>query len=97
MNQKMFCYQCEQTAACTGCTGDKGVCGKTSDIAALQDRLTGALIGLAGAAGNTAPTEEMTRLVVEALFATVTNVNFSGESRNIDRWIVSKGAGKQEL
>lgn len=70
----------EQTAACTGCTGDKGVCGKTSDIAALQDRLTGALIGLAGAAGNTAPTEEMTRLVVEALFATVTNVNFSGES-----------------
>ena len=55
MNQKMFCYQCEQTAACTGCTGDKGVCGKTSDIAALQDRLTGALIGLAGAAGNTAP------------------------------------------
>ena len=70
----------EQTAACTGCTGDKGVCGKTSDIAALQDRLTGALIGLAGAAGNTAPTEEMTRLVVEALFATVTNVNFSSES-----------------
>ena len=45
--ENMFCFQCEQTAGCTGCTGNTGVCGKTADVAALQDELTGALIGLA--------------------------------------------------
>ena len=44
---KMFCFQCEQTAGCGGCTGNAGVCGKTSSVSALQDELTGALIGLA--------------------------------------------------
>ena len=53
MNNKMFCFQCEQTAGCTGCTGNAGVCGKKADTAWLQDELTGALIGLARAAeGN---------------------------------------------
>ena len=47
MNHKMFCFQCEQTAGCAGCTGKAGVCGKTADVAKLQDELTGALIGLA--------------------------------------------------
>ena len=46
---EMFCFQCEQTAGCTGCTGKAGVCGKTADVAGLQDELTGALIGLARA------------------------------------------------
>ena len=45
----MFCFQCEQTAKCTGCTGAMGVCGKKADTAALQDKLTGSLIGLARA------------------------------------------------
>lgn len=45
MEQKMFCFQCEQTAGCTGCTGKAGVCGKTADVAKLQDQLTGALVG----------------------------------------------------
>ena len=49
MEQNMFCFQCEQTAGCTGCTGKAGVCGKTAQTAELQDRLTGALIGLARA------------------------------------------------
>ena len=44
MEKKMFCYQCEQTA---GCMGAVGVCGKSAHTAALQDELTGALIGLA--------------------------------------------------
>ena len=48
MENKMFCYQCEQTAGCTGCT-QSGVCGKSADTARLQDELTGALIGLARA------------------------------------------------
>ena len=47
MDKQMFCFQCEQTAGCSGCTGKAGVCGKTADTAALQDELTGALIGLA--------------------------------------------------
>lgn len=42
---KMFCFQCEQTAGCTGCTGNAGVCGKSANVANLQDELTGELIG----------------------------------------------------
>ena len=45
---EMFCYQCEQAANCTACTGKAGVCGKSADTAAAQDRLTGALISYAG-------------------------------------------------
>ncbi len=41
----MFCFQCEQTAGCSGCTKNVGVCGKTAITANLQDKLTGALIG----------------------------------------------------
>ena len=40
MEHKMFCFQCEQTAACSGCTGKAGVCGKPADVAQLQDELT---------------------------------------------------------
>ena len=47
MENNMFCFQCEQTAGCGGCTGRAGVCGKQADTAQLQDQLTGALIGLA--------------------------------------------------
>ena len=52
MERKMFCFQCEQTAACTGCTGKAGVCGKTADVAQLQDELTGALIGCGTCSGR---------------------------------------------
>ncbi len=38
MNQTMFCYQCQETAGCTGCTR-VGVCGKKPDLAAMQDLL----------------------------------------------------------
>ena len=43
MNE-MFCFQCEQTAMCKGCTGKAGVCGKPADTARLQDNLTGAML-----------------------------------------------------
>ena len=46
MNQEMFCFQCEQTAGCSGCTKSKGVCGKSAQTAKIQDEITGALIGL---------------------------------------------------
>lgn len=72
--QKMFCFQCEQTA---GCSGNAGVCGKSADAARLQDELTGALIGLARATDNAPDVNDGTwRLMIEGLFATVTNVSF---------------------
>ena len=80
MEQKMFCYQCEQTAGCNGCTGAAGICGKNAAVAALQDELTGALIGLAKACGNNPKTENTDRIIIEGLFTTVTNVNFNAKT-----------------
>ncbi len=77
MEQKMFCFQCEQTAGCSGCTGNAGVCGKNATVAGLQDELTGALIGLVRAMGNTVPNKEISGLIIDGLFTTVTNVNFN--------------------
>ena len=78
----MFCFQCEQTAGCKACTGKVGVCGKKADTAELQDRLTGALIGLARATdGNEHMLSASTAdVVVEGLFATLTNVNFDNDA-----------------
>ena len=82
MDTKMFCFQCEQTAGCHACTGNAGVCGKKSDTAALQDQLTAALIDLARAVeGNEhLLTSAVDRLVIRALFSTLTNVNFNNDS-----------------
>jgi hydroxylamine reductase len=74
----MFCYQCEQAAGGKGCAGKTGVCGKPAEIASLQDALTAELVMLAKAeigSGGGAHTE---RLMLEGLFATLTNVNFDG-------------------
>lgn len=79
----MFCFQCEQTAGCSGCTGKAGVCGKSAANAKLQDKLTGALIGLARAASNSEKTEQTDRLILEGLFTTVTNVNFNDDTLNL--------------
>lgn len=76
MDKNMFCFQCEQTAFGTGCTGRAGVCGKSAGAAKLQDALTGALIGLARTCQHAAPTDQTYRLLIEGLFTTVTNVNF---------------------
>jgi len=76
---QMFCFQCEQTAAGTGCT-KIGVCGKKPEVAALQDLLIHALKGLsqvalaAQKAGVKDP--QVDKLTIEALFSTLTNVNF---------------------
>ena len=80
MEHKMFCFQCEQTAGCTGCTKSAGVCGKTAATARLQDELTGALIGLARACENNPKTENTDRLILGGLFTTVTNVSFNEET-----------------
>ena len=77
---EMFCFQCEQTAGCTGCTKAAGVCGKTAEVAALQDELTGALIGLARTCMSQKKTDRTDRLVIEGLFSTLTNVSFDEEA-----------------
>ncbi|MDD3946454.1 MAG: hydroxylamine reductase [Clostridia bacterium] len=77
MDQQMFCFQCEQTAFGTGCTGRAGVCGKQAETALFQDKLLGALIGLAKSikGKELAPTTK--KLFMEGLFTTITNVNFN--------------------
>lgn len=80
IDNKMFCFQCEQTAGCSGCTGNAGVCGKTAETAALQDELTGALIGLARASASEMTADEnVYKTLIEGLFVTLTNVNFDDE------------------
>ncbi len=77
MNTQMFCFQCEQTAGGKGCMGKAGVCGKRSDIAGLQDALTGAMIGLVRAADGMELTGHSCKLLIRGLFTTITNVNFN--------------------
>ena len=75
----MFCYQCEQTAKGQGCS-QIGVCGKDDNTATLQDLLVHALKGVSmfahRAAKLGARDSSIDEFVVEALFATLTNVNF---------------------
>ena len=81
MEQKMFCFQCEQTAGGKGCTGCAGVCGKKADTAQLQDDLTGALIALASQAQEKQlQNATIDSLILEGLFTTLTNVNFNNET-----------------
>lgn len=79
----MFCYQCEQVAGGTACV-KAGVCGKDEDIASLQDTLVIALKGIAAYAYHARELgerdEEVDAFMHRALFATLTNVNFSLES-----------------
>jgi hydroxylamine reductase len=75
----MFCYQCEQTAKGTGCTAH-GVCGKDPETAALQDLLVHAVKGISMYAHRArqlgVKDREADVFAIEALFATLTNVNF---------------------
>ena len=84
MEQKMFCYQCQETAGCRGCTM-VGVCGKQPDVAAMQDLLVYVSRGISAVTtalrkeGKTvAP--EINHLITLNLFTTITNANFDRES-----------------
>lgn len=92
---KMFCFQCEQTAGGHGCTGKQGVCGKPASNANLQDELTGALVSLARIAQDNTATDKVDRLVLEGLFTTVTNVNF--EDATVQKHIGAVHAETQNL
>jgi len=80
----MFCFQCEQTAGGKGCT-KVGVCGKKPEVANKQDELTCALIGLARAAEGKQTRKETDEIMIQGLFATITNVNF--DASRIDEYI----------
>ncbi|MEG0038379.1 hydroxylamine reductase [Bacteroides sp.] len=78
----MFCYQCQETALGKGCTV-KGVCGKTADVAGLQDLLIYLLKGISKltvalrAEGKELP--EANKFIIDGLFMTITNANFDKE------------------
>ena len=84
MENKMFCYQCQETAGCKGCTMS-GVCGKKPDVAAMQDLLVYVTKGLSAvttrlrAEGKDVP-HEVNHLITLNLFTTITNANFDKES-----------------
>ena len=77
--EKMFCYQCQETAKGTGCTV-RGVCGKTSDVANLQDLLLFVLKGIAHyrvqLRALDAVDHSADRFILDGLFMTITNANF---------------------
>lgn len=79
----MFCYQCEQTARGTGCV-DRGTCGKTAEVAELQDVLLRRAAGLSICARALAKAGQavdvLDAFVEDALFTTVTNVNFDADA-----------------
>ena len=84
MEHNMFCYQCQETAGCAGCTR-VGVCGKTPDVAAMQDLLVYATRGLAAVttqlrAEGTAVDAQVNHLVTWNLFVTITNANFDKDA-----------------
>jgi len=72
----MFCFQCEQTANGHGCTR-VGVCGKQSDTANIQDEIVSSLVELALCSQ---PNDEITKTIIDGLFATITNTNFDNDS-----------------
>lgn len=99
MNESMFCYQCQETAGCKGCTR-VGVCGKQPDVAAMQDLLVWVTKGLCAVttglrqAGKPVPTAVNHRVTVN-LFTTITNANF--DRADIEQAITDTLAAKAEL
>lgn len=84
MEQNMFCYQCQETAGCSGCTR-MGVCGKTPQVAAMQDLLIWVTKGLSAVTTQLRKEgqdvdRKINHLITRNLFTTITNVNFDNES-----------------
>ncbi len=84
MDNKMFCYQCQETAGCTGCT-QVGVCGKNPEVAAMQDLLVYVSKGLSAVttqlrAEGKQVAQEVNHLITLNLFTTITNANFDEDA-----------------
>ncbi|MEG0325291.1 MAG: hydroxylamine reductase [Cellulosilyticaceae bacterium] len=83
MDNKMFCFQCQETAGCTGCTS-YGVCGKSPDLARMQDLLIYVTKGLSDLTTilrnqGVAIPSEVNHLITLNLFTTITNANFDDD------------------
>lgn len=83
MENKMFCFQCQETAGCTGCT-HVGVCGKSATTAVLQDLLIYVTKGLCEVTTELRSKQQMisrelNQFISENLFVTITNANFDDE------------------
>lgn len=98
--EKMFCYQCEQTAMGKGCTV-MGVCGKDMQVAALQDVLIHLVKGISTYAAlarkEDIKDKEIDLFTIEALFTTVTNVNFDPEAikQMIDKAVLMRKKARE--
>ena len=84
MENLMFCYQCEETAGCTGCT-KMGVCGKNPQVAAMQDLLVWASKGISEITTRLRKegkevSKDVNHLITLNLFTTITNANFDDEA-----------------
>lgn len=99
----MFCHQCQEALNGTGCDKMAGVCGKTSEVANLQDLLIYTLKGVSlynQQARKAGVNESKTnRLIIDGLFSTITNANFDGESISdrIENALREREAIKQRL
>ena len=103
MEQKMFCYQCQETAGCKGCTV-VGVCGKQPDVAAMQDLLVWVTKGISAVTTRLreegrAVADEVNHLVTENLFTTITNANFDKAAieKRIEKTLEMKTALWEQL
>ena len=103
MDQKMFCYQCQETAGCKGCTV-VGVCGKQQDVAAMQDLLVWVTKGICAVTTRLreegrAVADEVNHLVTENLFTTITNANFDKAAieKRIEKTLEMKTALWEQL
>ncbi len=109
MENKMFCFQCQEAAGCTGCTV-RGVCGKSPELAKLQDLLIYTTRGLSEVAtrareeGVVVP-NTINRAVTMNLFTTITNANFDNavfykmikETLNLKAGLLEKLSNKESL
>jgi hydroxylamine reductase len=99
MENKMFCYQCQETAGCSGCT-QSGVCGKTPQVAAMQDLLVYVTKGISEVTTKLREegkpvSKEINHIITLNLFTTITNANFDKEA--IVSRIISTIDAKKEL
>ena len=99
----MFCFQCQETANCTGCTVS-GVCGKKPDVAAMQDLLIYATKGLSAVAEKLREegkevSKEVNHKVTMNLFITITNANFDKDAiiKNIIETFALRDSLRKEL
>ncbi|GAA0120104.1 hydroxylamine reductase [Clostridium perfringens] len=94
----MFCFQCQETAGCKGCTV-RGVCGKTEDVAKIQDLLIFVTKGLATVANEGRKVgivdKKVNRMIIDNLFITITNANF--DFKAIEKRVKDTLVAREEL